>query len=70
MGWILSGLLLIDWIVMFIHFYMAVKYSKIYEKTEDVKQGIIASKHIKWFLVYWGISIGITLVLIIYSIFG
>lgn len=70
MSWIFLGLFIINWIVMFIQFYKGIKYSKMYEKTEDVKQGIIASKYIKRFLVFWGISIGITLVLIIYSIFG
>lgn len=68
MGWILLGILIIDWIIMFIQLYKAVKFSKMYEKTEDVEQGIIASKHIKRFLVYWAISIGITLVVVIYSI--
>ena len=53
MSWIFLGLFIINWIVMFIQFYKGIKYSKMYEKTEDVKQGIIASKYIKRFLVFW-----------------
>lgn len=65
MGWILLLILILDWIVMFIELFKAIKYYKTYEINAD---DILKKKSIKYFK-YFFICIAIGFILCIAVLF-
>ena len=68
MIWLLLGVYIVVWTLMVTNFCKGLENSKKYNQTEDIAYAQNATKNIKHFIVWWIISMVITLGNIIYFI--